>query len=145
QLLRKGYWLLLRTQPDTKDCWRIRKVQRINDILEWRETTGTENVLAVLTLLDLKKLASYDSPTDYCPCIVASMETTCIRFGNNSECWLDFSSWLRYGKSGMYVVGSSKIDGVDYSLDQLRSIFDNQDLYCVPSKYFVCMQDIFPE
>eukprot|EP01089_Gocevia_fonbrunei_P019322 TRINITY_DN680_c0_g1_i2.p1 TRINITY_DN680_c0_g1~~TRINITY_DN680_c0_g1_i2.p1 ORF type:complete len:311 (-),score=35.00 TRINITY_DN680_c0_g1_i2:60-992(-) len=146
QLLQKGYWLLLRTTPDDSKFWRIRKVERINNVLEWRETSDVDGILNVLKLLGLKKLTSTNSPSDYCSCFAASLETTRIRFGDNEHLWLDFSSWVHpRGKSGMYVIGSAIIDGSDYTLDQLRIIFDNENLFCIPSKYFVCMLDCYPE
>jgi len=44
------------------------------------------------------------------------------------------------------VVGTSKIEDTQgYFLDTIRTIFEEQDIQCVPSKYFVCMKDIYPE
>eukprot|EP01089_Gocevia_fonbrunei_P002865 TRINITY_DN12740_c0_g1_i1.p1 TRINITY_DN12740_c0_g1~~TRINITY_DN12740_c0_g1_i1.p1 ORF type:complete len:176 (+),score=23.19 TRINITY_DN12740_c0_g1_i1:129-656(+) len=73
----------------------------------------------------------------------AAMSVSRFSLGIKDHLWVDFTSWLHCGKSGMYVVGSAKLDK-DFSLDELdRSIFENEDLHCVPSKYFACMYDAF--
>jgi len=88
---------------------------------------------------------NYDTPASYCPNIAASMETTRLKLVNNDHIWFDFSSWLRCGRSGLYVVGSVKVDECDLSYAELPRILDKEVINCVPSKYFACMKDVFPD
>ena len=72
-----------------------------------------------------------------CPNIVASMATTRITFGAQHELWIDFSSWLRFGIAGMYVIGTLKLEEDCGNIRILCS-----DATTGPSKYFACLSDI---
>lgn len=65
------------------------------------------------------------------------MNTTRIFFGFKQEMWIDFSSWLRNGNAGMYVVATLRKEedcGVFASLCS--------ESIAAPSKYFACLYDI---
>jgi hypothetical protein len=73
-----------------------------------------------------------------CPNVVASMSTTRMTFGSKNEfLWIDFSSWLRFGIAGMYVIGTLKLEEECSDVKVLCS-----DAAAGPSKYFACLSDI---
>ena len=65
------------------------------------------------------------------------MNSTRMTFGPKQELWIDFSSWLRFGVAGMYVIGTLKLEEECGSLRFLCS-----DSTTGPSKYFACLLDV---
>ncbi len=113
KLVKAGYLLLLRVKNN--ECyWRLRKTANIAE--------SQDTIIKFLSELT-KSTGTYI--TDFTPCILASMCTTRMRFG---DLHIDFSSWLRGGTSGLYAT---------------ITCFENlSDI--VPNKYYACMKDICP-
>ena len=138
-LLEQGYWLLLRREGN-QSTWRLKRETRVEDVLVWEEFKHDDVLNTLRHLKTSRNVSSTSStPSDSFPFVVAAMNTT--RLQVNDHLWFDLSSWLNCGRSGLYIVGSSKLDG-DFTLDNLSKIFD-QDLDHAPSKYFACMYDAF--
>jgi len=128
--------------------WRLRHTTRTpNGPLEWDEISDETLIKKVVQALSG---STSDKLLYCCPVICASMETTRVKLGTNDDLWIDFSSWLHKGKSGLYVVGTSKLSesvGTKLSesgpsLPDIRQFFE-QNIRCVPSKFFACMNDVF--
>jgi len=142
-LLQKGFWLLLRQDSSGQEIWRLRTVRRTDQFLECSEMTDEKAILAFLRFFTGNPCST--SIRNNCPCVAASLQTTRVKLNDNL--WIDFSSWLSCGTSGLYVVGTSNIEQTEENLylGDVRTIFEDEEIQCVPSKYFVCMKDIFPD
>jgi len=142
KLLRHGIWLLLRVQ-DTQQNWTLRYVHREGGELESIEVTDEVKILGILRTILFSKEVSCIS--DLCPNVVVGMSVT--RWEISPSLWIDFSSWLRGGTHGMFVVGTLKIAFADLptlTWEDICAIYP-PPLLLVPSKYFVSMLDVAPK
>lgn len=141
-LLSNRLWLIMRQYEGGAIEWRLRLAQKSpNGLLEWFEITEYG---AILDIVQTFSGCHHAKILYCCPRVVASMETTRVMLGTNDDLWIDFSSWLVEGTSGMYVVGTSKLSENGPSLRDIQQIFKEQNIRCAPSKFFVCMKDVFP-
>lgn len=131
QLIKADYLLLMRVSKNDECHWRLRK--------------STENVAespdTIIERVSELTKGTGTYITDFAPCILASMRTTRMRFGD--KLWIDFSSWLRGDTSGLYATITCFEDLSDNIVAQsCRDKLPQESI--VPSRYYACMKDICP-